>query len=256
VRPPETWLCAAGALAMLLALVVPAKKAAAADVDLQLLLAVDVSPSVDPSEYALQINGLADAFRDPEVVAAISAAGPNGVAVALMQWAGPGEQVVSVPWDLVRDQATAAVFAAKIETVVRPSTNGGTAIGDALAQGVSLLGTSGFRAARQVVDISGDGRTNRGDSPAPVRNRAVAMGITVNGLVILNEEKELNVYYYSRVIGGPDAFVLQIRDFEDFARAIRLKLIREIEMAMATDPAAASGVVLSAPTGAHLRQRE
>lgn len=220
-----------------------ANVASAEDVDLQLLLAVDVSPSVDADEYALQIHGLADALRDPDVVAAISLAAPNGVAMALMQWAGPREQVVSVPWATLRDRASAAAFAERIETVVRPVTNGGTAIGDALARGIALLGESGYRAARQVIDISGDGRTNVGDSPAPVRARALSLGMTVNGLVILNEEQQLNTYYYRRVIGGPGAFVLQIQDFEDFARAIRLKLIREIEVAMANSPASAKAVV-------------
>jgi len=201
-------------------------------VDLKLLLAVDVSPSVDPQEYALQIRGLAQALRDPDVVKAIRAAAPNGVALALMQWAGPAEQSVSVPWSAVRDQATAELFAAKISMVTRPATNGGTAIGDALARGVALLAEADFEGGRQVIDVSGDGRTNIGDSPAPIRTHAVMAGITVNGLVILHKEPDLIRYYQERVIGGPGAFVMQVERLEDFARAMRLKLIREIEIAM------------------------
>ena len=206
--------------------------APARDVDLELLLAVDVSPSVDAEEYALQIHGLAAALRHPDVVNVIKTAAPNGVALALMQWAGPREQAVSVPWSEVRDQATAEAFAQKIDAVTRPATYGGTAIGNALDRGVSLLAENDFAGTRRVIDISGDGRTNQGDSPAPVRTHAVLAGITVNGLVILNEEPQLSGYYLERVIGGPGAFVLQVDDFEDFARAMRMKLIREIEVAM------------------------
>ena len=223
--------------------------ASAHDVDLELLLAVDVSPSVDPGEYDLQMRGLAQALRDPSVVDAIKSAAPRGVALALMQWAGPGEQTLSVAWSEVRDQASADAFAAKISAVTRLSTNGGTAVGDALGRGVLLLAESKFRGARQVIDISGDGRTNEGDSPAPIRTRAVLAGITVNGLVIVNEEQQLSRYYRERVIGGPGAFVLQVNDFEDFARAMRMKLIREIEIAMAAGSSAAdgSGVLRSGP---------
>ena len=242
MKPFPTWQRAACAvLAAGLTLAGSPRLASAEEVNLQLLLAVDVSPSVDANEYALQIYGLADAVRDPAVIEAISLAAPNGVAIALMQWAGPREQVLSVPWSIVRDQATAEAFAATMETVVRPLTNGGTAIGDALASALTLLGESRFRAARQVIDISGDGSTNVGDSPAPVRARAVSLGITVNGLVIRNEERHLNTYYLKRVIGGPGAFVMDVQNFGDYARAIRLKLIREIEIAMATNPLPADG---------------
>jgi hypothetical protein len=207
--------------------------ASASEVDLELLLAVDVSPSVDAKEYGLQIHGLAAAIRHPDVVQAIELAAPMGVAMALMQWAGPDEQAVAVSWSLVRDQASADAFARKIVAVTRPATDGGTAIGDALLRGILLLAENDFEGARQVIDISGDGRTNRGDSPAPVRAKAVSAGMTVNGLVILNEEQELSDYYLERVIGGSGAFVLEIDDFEDIAWAMRMKLIREI-VAMAS----------------------
>lgn len=210
--------------------------ASAEDVDLELLLAVDVSPSVNAEEYVLQMRGLADALRHPDVVGAIRSAAPSGVAVALMQWGGPREQNVSVPWTVVRDEATASAFAERIETVIRPSTTGGTAIGDALGRGVSVLAENNFRGVRQVIDLSGDGRTNQGDSPAPIRAHAVSLGITVNGLVIIDEDPQLISYYLARVIGGPGSFVLHADDFEDFARAIRLKLVREIEGSMIASP--------------------
>jgi hypothetical protein len=203
--------------------------AASEYVDLELLLAVDVSVSVDSAEYALQMRGLAAAFRHPDVIAAIRASAPNGVAVALMQWAGPDEQTYSVPWAEVDDAQSAYAFAAEIEIATRPLSFGGTAIGDALIVGVSLLSENAARGARRAIDVSGDGRANQGISPGPVRAHAAAQGVTVNGLAIVNEEPDLLVYYQERVIGGPGAFVLYADDYEDFGRAIRMKLIREIE---------------------------
>jgi hypothetical protein len=197
-------------------------------VDLELLLAVDVSPSVDPDEYALQLRGIAEALRHPDVIDAVRIAAPNGVAMALMQWGGPREQAMSVPWAVVHDQVTAEIFAAQISGVARPATSGGTAIGDALSRGLALLNENRFEGVRQVIDLSGDGATNQGNSPGPIRARAARTGITVNGLVILNEEPQLDLYYLERVVGGPGAFVLPADDFQDFARAIRIKLIREI----------------------------
>jgi hypothetical protein len=217
-------------LASSLVLAASSRPAAAEDVDLELLLAADVSLSVNDNEYALQRQGLADAFRNPDVVSAIEAV-PNGVAVAFMQWAGPTEQTVSVQWFKVRDRASCEALAEMIEAVVRPGTNGGTAIGDALGRGVTLLAESSFQGMRQVIDVSGDGRTNIGDSPGPVRFHAALSGITINGLVIINDEPDVGDYYREHVIGGPGAFVVQVRTFDDFARAIRLKLIREIEVA-------------------------
>jgi hypothetical protein len=151
-----------------------------------------------------------------------------------MQWAGPREQVLSVPWSVVTDQASANSFAGKVDASVRPATNGGTSIGDALARGVSLLDESSLRGMRRVIDISGDGSTNLGDSPGPVRFLANSKGIIINGLVILNEEPRLGAYYLTRVVGGPGSFVMQVDNFGDFARAMRMKLIHEIEMSMAT----------------------
>lgn len=235
---PLTWFGTGCAVlsAIGLALAGSPRLAWAENVDLQLLLAVDVSFSVDSDEYALQIQGLAAALRDPGVIDAISTATPNGVAMALMQWAGPREQTLSVPWSEVRDRDSAEAFAERIETVARPGTDGGTAIGDAVARGIALLADSRFQGTRQVIDVSGDGKTNLGDSPGPVRLRATSSGIIINGLVILNEEPHLGDYYVLRVVGGPGSFVLRAQTFEDFARAIRMKLIREIEVSMATGP--------------------
>jgi hypothetical protein len=211
------------------AVMVCAAPASAGYVDLELLLAVDVSVSVDSAEYSLQMRGIADAFRHPDVIAAIRASAPNGIAVALMQWAGPDEQTYSVPWSEVSDLASASLFASEIESTTRPLSLGGTAIGDALIVGISLINENTVTAARQAIDVSGDGRANQGVSPGPVRAHAASQGITVNGLAIVNEEPELLSYYQAYVIGGPGAFVLYADDYDDFGRAIRMKLIREIE---------------------------
>jgi hypothetical protein len=216
-------------LAAALLMATPTASRSAEFVDLELLLAVDVSASVDYREYSLQMQGLAEAFRHPDVVSAIRASAPNGLAVALMLWAGPSEQAYAVPWFIVAGQSSASTFAARISLVPRPPTSGGTAIGDALVAGVSLLIENNIEAPRRVIDVSGDGRTNQGTSPGPVRTYAVSLGMTVNGLAILNAEPHLVAYYRDLVIGGPGAFVLSAADFEDFARAIRMKLIREIE---------------------------
>ena len=229
------WFALAATAGLLLA--ASPRSAVAEAVDLQLLFAIDFSPSIDADEYALQIHGLADALRHPDVIAAITAATPNGVAMAVMQWAGPREQIVSVPWSVVADLATAHLFAGAVDKLVRPSTYGGTSIGDALARGVALLDESELRGARQVIDISGDGSTNLGDSPGPIRHRANARGIVINGLVILNEEPHLGAYYLKRVVGGPGSFVMEVAHFGDFAEAMRMKLIHEIEVSMATGPA-------------------
>jgi Protein of unknown function (DUF1194) len=206
-----------------------ATAAIAQEVDLQLLFAVDISGSVDEEEYSLQMQGLANAFRHPDVIRAIQGSAPRGLAVALLQWAGFDEQYVVVPWMTIDEAHEAVAFADRLDGAPRPMTYGGTALGNALAASVSLIRTPRIAAARQAIDVSGDGRTNQGFSPGPVRAYAASLGITVNGLAILNEESDLLKYYASRVIGGPGAFVMQADDFEDFALAIRLKLIREIE---------------------------
>jgi len=197
-------------------------------VDLELLLAVDASPSVNYQEFGLQMFGLAAAFRDPAVVRAIRAAAPNGIAVALMQWAGVDEQALGPDWSLVNDAATADRFAARIEETPRLAGRGGTAVGNALGYGLGLLDANDFTGARRVIDLSGDGPANQGTAPEPVRARVVAAGVTVNGLAILDEEPDLARYYLANVVGGPGSFLLTADDFEDFARAIRNKLIVEI----------------------------
>ncbi len=196
-------------------------------VNLELVLAVDVSGSVSPTEFDLQRRGMAEAFRDPAVHAAIETAGGNGIAVALLYWAGPVEQSLVVGWSLVSDAATSVEFAGKIETAKRGFA-GVTAIGEALLFAAQATAANAYLSERIVIDISGDGPTNWGREPRSIRDRIVATGITVNGLAIINEVEDLAVYYRDHVVGGPGAFVASASDSDDFGRAIRSKFIQEI----------------------------
>ena len=197
-------------------------------VALELVLAVDSSSSVTSWEFDLQMQGLAQAFRDPGVQGAIVAAGDFGVAVSLVQWSGSTRQVLATEWHLVREPADADAFADLLDETPRFISGGSTAIGSAIEFSVNLIEFNEFKGFRKVIDISGDGRTNQGLRTTAMRDAAVAAGVTVNGLTILNEDPSVDHYYLRNVIGGTGAFIMTATDFRDFARAIRLKLIREI----------------------------
>ena len=202
--------------------------AAQEPVDLELLLAVDASGRVDAGEFDLQTRGLAAALRDPAVSAALAACAPAGAAVGLMQWSGRRQQVVAVGWTLLRDAASAQAFADAIVGAGR-RVLGETAIAEALAFAIDQLERNRFAGARRVIDLSGDGAANAGGDPRELRDAAVALGITINGLAILNEAPVLDDYYAERVVGGPGAFTMVAKDYQDFADAILRKLLREIE---------------------------
>jgi hypothetical protein len=208
-------------------------------VELELVLAVDTSASVDATEFDLQMRGLATAFRDPGIVATIRRAAPGGIAVSLVQWGGPLSQRLSVGWAHVDDAASAERFAARVEAARRAYVVEPTAIAHALNFAMELFAENGFAGRRRVIDVSGDGPNNYGYHPDAMRDWAVNAGITVNGLAVLGEHDDLEPYYRDHVIGGPGAFLVRAADYGDFARAIRLKLMREIEgapLALATPP--------------------
>jgi hypothetical protein len=198
-------------------------------VDLALVLAVDSSGSVNGYEFDLQMRGLAEAFRSPSVVNAIHAAAPNGVAVNLVQWSSVNEQGQAFGWLVVRDTQSAERVADLIDRTPRLVQDGATAISAALDYATRLA--LGVDAKRRVIDVSGDGRDNQSGEILEGRLRAVAAGITVNGLAILNEDPLLEFYYLSEIIGGEGAFVLGADDYDDFAQAIEIKLIKEISSA-------------------------
>jgi len=197
-------------------------------VDLELVLAVDVSGSVDDDEYALQMGGIANAFRSPVVLDAIRTFAPNGLAVAVTVWSSSDAQSVAVDWTLVSGQDDAAAFAELVEAAPRGS-RGNTAIGSAIAHATRLFDGSGFEGRRQVIDISGDGISNDGPDIAPAREIALQRGITINGLVIVENNLVANRLYRREVVGGPGAFVIAAQGFKDFEQAFLRKLLREIQ---------------------------
>jgi hypothetical protein len=196
-------------------------------VDMALVLAVDVSESVDADEYLLQHEGIARAFENPQIIDTIKAGKRGVIDVLVLEWSDRDKQAVTVDWTTVRDQVSAAAFVAKVRASKR-SSNGLTAVGDALLAANAALQRLSDQASRRVIDVSGDGMANIGPPPATVRDALVAQGITINGLAILASEPWLDTYYNDDVIGGDGAFLLQVRDFSSFATAIQQKLLAEI----------------------------
>jgi len=200
----------------------------AAEVDVQLVLAIDVSSSVSWDEYGLQMQGVASAFRDELVVEAIQS-GPTGrVSVAVTQWAGLGQQQTVLSWRVISGPEEAAALADDLSLISRAFPYGGTAIAEALDHAYALFSRDVNISRRQVIDISGDGKVSIGPSPDAARNRIVNKGVIINGLPILDSAKDLETYYQDHVIGGLGAFTEIADSFEDFSRAISEKLAREI----------------------------
>jgi Ca-activated chloride channel homolog len=190
-------------------------------------LAVDVSLSVDDVEYGLQMQGIAAAFRDPEVVKLI-AGHDHGVAVTMTQWTGTYESAQPLPWRLLTDEASVQAFAAAVASVPRSDFGNFTGLGYAIAFATSLIETNQYEGDEKKIDISGDGRSNSGPEPRETRLVALANDITVNGLPIINSEPQLASYYSQQVIIGPASFVIVAKDFNDFAEAFKRKLKREL----------------------------
>lgn len=204
-----------------------APPAVAAKVDMALVLAVDVSESVDAGEYQLQHEGIARAFENPDVIAAIENGANSAVDVLMLEWSDRDKQAIIVPWTRVSDATSGAAFAAKVRAGSR-SSDGLTAIGDALLASAATFKSVPDEPARRVIDISGDGMANIGPKPDDIRDALNAQGITINGLAILASEPWLDTYYNNDVIGGEGAFLLQVKDFQSFATAIKQKLLAEI----------------------------
>jgi len=205
-------------------------------VDLELVLAVDVSMSVDAEEGHLQRQGYVEAFRDPLVVEAIQAGILGRIAVTYFEWANATHTHIVAGWTLIDSPASAARFAAALAQR-RPGPARFTSISGALDFGTLLFDDNGFEGSRRVIDVSGDGPNNWGDLVTRARDRAVARGVTINGLPILDlgsgpfaryNIADLDLYYRDCVIGGPAAFIVVAEDFTAFASAIRRKLILEI----------------------------
>ncbi len=201
-------------------------------VDLELVLAIDASSSVDPDEFALQMGGIATAFRQPRIWEAIKGGATGRIAVAIVMWADATIPKAETDWYVIASEADALAFAALAGSLPR-GVVGGTGIGDGLAVAMRKFDRNGITGLRQVIDVSGDGRET---PPREIvvtmptaRSMALSRGVTINGLAILNEDRALDAWYRNNVIVGPQSFVIAIRDFDDFAEAIARKLLREIE---------------------------
>ena len=215
-------------VALILAVTPFAPARAQTAVDLQLVLAVDASGSVNQYRFELQKQGYVAAFRHARVLNAIRSGGNQAIAVTMVQWTGPTMQFQVVDWMRIGDERTAAAFAAAVEDTPRQLFGGGTSISGAIDHAMSLFPKNPFRGGRRVVDVSGDGSNNRGRSVNLARDEAVAAGVGINGLPILALEPDLDRYYYDHVIGGPGAFVVAAERYETFGEAILKKLITEI----------------------------
>lgn len=231
-RSPDKLVVAA----LMATLVWSAHARATEPVDLELVLAMDVSSSVDDDEYFLQAFGLAQAFRHPDVISAIQGSTTGGIAVALVQWADANKQALAVDWTPVWDAASAYALSERILNAPRLVVGGQTSISGAISFSVRQIEQNGYDGWRQTIDVSGDGRANSGTPPMLARDRAVEAGITVNGLAILNEEPFVDHYYEHSVIGGEAAFMIVAGDYEDFSAAMIEKLIREIGVPLAEAP--------------------
>ncbi len=226
-------------------------------VDLELVLAVDVSGSVNDRELAIQRRGYAEALVDRDVLAAIARGYRGRIALAYVEWAEAGRQRLVVDWTPIRDRADAEAFAGRLKANRQPGMHL-TSISSAIDFAAALFTANGYESPRQVIDISGDGPSNDGRIVTHARDDAMAMGVTINGLPLMTREgaggewylDDLDVYYRRCVVGGPDAFVIPVRAWEDFPDAVRQKLLLELSGA-APPPAyaVASPLLWRAATG-------
>ena len=205
-----------------------APSAIAQEVDLQLVLAVDVSGSVSDERFTLQKEGYARAFRHWRVLEAIRAGPKGAIAVTMTHWTGPTAQMQVVPWMVISDEASMLAFADAVERASRQLYGGGTSISGAIDHAMTLFPQIEAMSGRRVIDVSGDGANNRGRPAAEARDDAMRAGVTINGLPILALEPNLDQYYLDNVIGGPNAFSIVAETFEAFAEAVLKKLITEI----------------------------
>jgi hypothetical protein len=221
---------------------VPMAAWAAEDVDLMLVLAVDVSRSIDAAKFQLQREGYASAVSDPRVLEAIRSGHAGKIGLTFVEWSGVGAQRVVIDWKTIADADSAKDFGDRLLEAPRSFADR-TSISGAIAFAMGQLDRAPYGSARQTIDISGDGTNNAGRDVAAVRDEAVAKDITINGLVILSDNPMswnpdhtnppggLAGYYRSNVIGGPSAFVMVAENFNSFGQAIVKKMIAEVAQA-------------------------
>ena len=225
--------------AVLLALLTFNGGARAQNTDLLLVLAADVSRSIDEGEFELQRKGYAAALSDPRVLAAIRGGSNGTIAVCFVEWSGAGEQMVVADWTVIRDDEDAGGLTATILAAPR-SFIGRTSISGAIDFAMARFAAATARSSRRIMDISGDGTNNSGRPVTEARDQALAEGVTINGLAIINDKPNpgyafhtqppggLPEWYRQNVIGGPGAFLRVVEDFRSFADAMTNKLVSEI----------------------------
>ncbi len=222
-------------------------RAAGTPVDVELVMAVDVSRSIDEVEADLQRRGYIEAMSDGRVLDAILSGENKSIAICYVEWAGTHYQETVIDWMLIDSARAAHRFSDKLSEAPRTSQSW-TAVGAALAYSAKCFEGAPFTSKRRIIDISGDGRTNDGPPAEMVRDKLVAEGFVINGLpVMMNRnnygrpaDATLDKYYEESVVGGPGSFMVVAANFDDFGRAVRSKLIREIsgrETPVGTAPA-------------------
>ena len=225
---------------------------AAEMVDVELILAVDVSLSMSPEELEIQRDGYAAALIHDRVIEAIQQGVHGRIAVTYVEWAGQTSQHIIVPWTIVSSREEAQDFVAKL-TANPPNSARRTSISGALLFAGDLFAESSFRSVKRVVDISGDGANNQGPPVDAVRDGMIAQGVTINGLPLMTKGgmpsvfdiDDLDVYYTNCVIGGPGSFMIPVNSWSQFPEAIRRKLVLEL----ADTPAEPAPVVTAAADG-------
>jgi Protein of unknown function (DUF1194) len=220
----------------------PRASAAADDVDLLLVLAADVSRSIDTEKFQLQREGYATAVSDPRVLEAIKSGRTGRIGLSYVEWSGLTSQRLVVDWTTISDADSAKSFADRLLEAPRSFADR-TSISAAIEFAMAQLGRAPFRSQRRTIDVSGDGTNNSGRDVAQARDEALAQDVTINGLVILSETPlawnpdhtnpagGLENYYRQNVIGGPGAFVLAAQGFNSFGEAIVKKMISEVAQA-------------------------
>jgi hypothetical protein len=234
-RPVRGWRRLCGSAALALGLCLAPQANAAEPVDIELVLAVDVSLSMSPDELEIQRQGYAAALVHDRVIEAIAAGVHGRIAVTYVEWAGSTTQHVVVPWTAIATRSDAERFVRQL-SAQPPNSARRTSISGALEFGADLFAESGFRGMKRVIDISGDGPNNQGAAVTGSRDALVAQGITVNGLPLMTngglssayDVEDLDLYYQDCVIGGPGAFMIPVNDWSQFPEAVRRKLVLEL----------------------------
>jgi hypothetical protein len=234
------------------------------EVDLTLVLAIDISGSIDPDEAKLQREGYVEAFRDPAIIRAILSGGHGRIAVAYFEWSDAWVQKLLIDWTLLDSEAAIADFARQL-SAAPISIARRTSISGAIRYAIPLFERAPYDADRKVLDISGDGSNNDGGLVTDMRHEALKQKIVINGLPIMNgrpnpfgfpAEEDLDKYYLHCVTGGPRSFVEVAQSFDDFPRAVRKKLLQEVADAAPEDgPLSDFDIGLGAlPDGTQLAQ--